>query len=187
LKEEPIILSAVNRLFPEDRDYWTTPDMLDRDGRPLFTAQEVAKGFYARSPIWLRTRLWRGFGAVDIPRTNSGHRRWRLYDIEHQARQFLDETAFSLTDYARIVNVIRAVAHLYHFDVGDYDPMATTIPFELDEIRMKTLKAVLHRLEAEDAGQVPPKDKEAADEHLVARTAWSFRDLEEYYRGAADG
>jgi hypothetical protein len=185
MKEEPIILSVENRLFPASRNYWTTPDMLDRDGRPYFTAQEVAKGFLGRSPIWLRMRLWRGYGAVELDRTDSGHRRWRLYDIEHMARQFLEENALQLADYARTVNVIKAVAHLYQFDLGDYDPMATTIPFELDPIRMKTLQAVLYRLEAEDAGYTDPEAQEAADEHLVARAAWAWRGLEDYYRGAA--
>jgi hypothetical protein len=63
--------------------------------------------------------------------------------------------------------------------------MATTIPFELDPIRMKTLQAVLYRLEAEDAGYTDPEAQEAADEHLVARAAWAWRGLEDYYRGAA--
>lgn len=187
MKEEPIILSVVGRLYPEGRDYWATPDMLDRDGRPRFTSQEVAKAFLARSPIWLRMRLWRGFGDVELSRTDSGHRRWRLYDIERMARVFLEENAMQLADYARTVNVIKAVAHAYEFDLGDYNPMATTIPFELDDARMKALRALLYRMEAEDAGHLPSTDKEAADEHLVARTAWSFRDLEDYYRGADGG
>lgn len=185
---EPIIISGEGQLSPRGREYWTSPEMVV-DGVPTYTTSEVAKSFMARSNIWLRMRMWRGFGAqddlgpIEVGRTEKGHRRWTLYEIERMARAFLMEHALTLADYAKTINVIKAQAYLYGYDLGDYDPMATMIPFTLSPEREKALKAVLNRLEAEDMGRLKAKDKEAADEHLVARTAWSLRDLEEYYRG----
>lgn len=188
---ESIIVSGEGQLFPKGREYWTSPEML-REGKPTFGVAEVAKSFMARSPVWLRMRLWRGFGHEDdlgqiVPqRTEAGHRKWTLYDIERTARAFLNEHALTLADFARTVNVVKASAYLYGFDIGEYDPMATTLPFDLDPIREKALRAILERLQLEDLGQLPLEARQAADEHLVARTAWSLRDLEEYYRGASD-
>lgn len=188
---EPIIISGEGRLSPRGREYWTSPEMVV-DGVPTFPSSEVARIFFARSNIWLRMRLWRGFGGKDdlgeiqVGRTDSGARRWTLYDVERTARSFLNDAAMSLDDYARTVAVVKAVAYRYGFDLGDYDPMATMIPFDLTAERERALYAVLNRMESEDIGKIQKRSKEEADEHLVARTAWSLRDLEEYYRGVDD-
>ena len=66
------------------------------------------------------------------------------------------------------MNVIKAQALLYGYDLGDYDPMAKPMPFELHPDRDRALKAVLQRLEDEDMCQHPGPLPDAAMEHLVA-------------------
>jgi hypothetical protein len=187
---DTIVVPGEGTLYPHDRPYWTTPEMLIDGTRPLYSTAEVAKSFMGRSPVWMRMRLWRGFGLqdqngeVELHVRSSGHRRWSLYDVERSARSFLEQRALTVPDFAKTINVIKAVAHLYGFDLGDYDPMSTTVPFDLTPQRKKALQAVLERMEQEDLGQLPTSAREAANEHLIARTVWSMRDLEDYYRGA---
>lgn len=184
----PIEISGGGRLIPSDREFWTSPDMI-RKGKPVYANGDVAKLFMGRSTIWLKMRIWRGFGATDDlgeinpERSDGGHRRWTLYEVERLARTFLQEGALGVADYMKTINMIKAQAYLYDFDIGDDDPMAPVIPFDIDSVREKALHAVLKRLDEEDRGEIPEDRKEAADEHLIARTAWSMRGLEDYYRG----
>jgi hypothetical protein len=181
---EPIEIKMYG-LAPEDREFWTDPSM----AVPTYSMSDTAKMFFGHAGTWLRMRLHRGFGKVDDQgpiepaRSESGHRKWTLYDIERTARAFLDEDVYDLLGYARTVNVVKAQAVLYGYDLGDYDPMAKPMPFELDPIRDRALSAVLRRLEDEDMCQHPGPLPDRALEHVVARTVWSWRALENHYRG----
>jgi hypothetical protein len=181
---EPIEIKMYG-LAPEDREYWTDPSMSE----PTYSMSDTAKVFFARSGSWLRMRLHRGFGKADDlgviepARSESGHRKWTLHDIERTARVFLDQDAFDLLAYAQTVNVVKAQALLYGYDLGDYDPMAQPMPFELDPIRFQVLNAVLGRLEDEDMCQHPGPLPDRALEHVVARAVWAWRAVEDHYRG----
>jgi hypothetical protein len=187
---DQITLSGDGTLSPRDREYWTDPEMVDSRGRPLYGVSDVAKHFFGKSTVWLRMRLFNGYGARDDlgplepSRSDAGHRKWHLHDVERLARALLMENAINMDSFGRTINAVKAAAYLYGFDIGDYDPMATED--DLDPVRAKAVKAVVNRLEQQDTSFPSTDSATEAEDHLVERTAWSMRALEDYYRGATE-
>lgn len=186
---EPIILSASGSLVPEDRDWWTTPEMINpRYHRPSFITREVTHCFFGRSTVWLKNLLYARFGTSELddvnadiapPRTPAGHRRWRLYDIERLARYLLEIEGIDPGQFGLTIGVLKRVAVMHGYDVGDKHLWRL---WRLDDLsrREQALEMTRQRMDDDLVNQASglPLDVD----HLVARAAWAVRELEDHLR-----
>ncbi len=117
---EPFIVSGEGVLTPPDRTHWVTEEMFLRAGQsPTFTALEVAHVFFGKSTVWLRQRLVERRDVYSPQRTDSGHRRFGLHDIENFAHILLVDKVISPLQFAMTIRVIKSVAILNLYEIGD--------------------------------------------------------------------
>lgn len=117
---EPFVISGEGVLTPPDRDRWVTEEMFIEKGRlPTFTVQQVSEVFFGKSPTWLRKRLWERSSRFAPDKTDSGHRRFGLHQIEDLAHMLLEDDAISPLQFAMVIRMVKssAVQHLY--EIGD--------------------------------------------------------------------
>lgn len=190
---ESYVLDAAELGFvPRDRPYWTSPDMLKTyEGttrlRPLYSIGQVAQVFFGRSTVWLKLILWQREDTAGVleevapARTAAGRLSWRLYDIEILAHVLLGRGAITLQHWILVLGVVKFVAVMNRFDVGDpriMQPLDDHTPIS----RQRALALVHQRLTDQDEDK-RPADVDAAEEHLIERAAWAIRHLEHHLEG----
>lgn len=189
---EPFVLDAADLGFvPADRPYWTSPDMVGRWGSsgPVYTNQTVA-ALFGRSTPWLKLILWHWPQTKDAlevlapPRTKAGHLRWRLYDVERLAHLLLERGMISLNQWLLVLNVVKSLAVLNRFDVGD-PRLNQPLNEEMPRSRQRALALVTRRLGEMDGGE-PSSSADSALEHLVEHGAWAIDKLASYLEGTRD-
>lgn len=117
---EPFVVSGEGVLTPPDRERWVTEKMFLSAGRsPTYTALEVAHVFFGKSTIWLRQRLVERRDSYDPPRTESGHRRFGLHDVEGFAHILLADKAISPLQFAMTIRVVKSLAIMNLYEIGD--------------------------------------------------------------------
>lgn len=176
-----LIVSGAGSLVPEDRPYWTSPDMYNANWlRNVFSTKEVAEVFFGRSRTWLYHLMPitdDEVGPIEPIILESGHRHWRLWDIERQAHVLLRAHKISVSRFGLVINVIKSVATMYGYDVGDPQYRALWDAGE-DSVRTQALGLVQDQLAADQ--NTPTKDR---TEQLADVAAWAIRKLEEHLKG----
>lgn len=92
---------------------------LDRDVRqPVFTVNEVAKTFFARTSFWMRMAEREGWlvykGTPIVPaRTAKNAREYRLGDVERIAHSLATQGKISGAKLRNILLALRAVADIW--------------------------------------------------------------------------
>lgn len=117
---EPLIIADPALHTPPDREFWTTPEMLNEHGRPKFGVSEVAKCFFGRSPFWARRLLQQRWedpegNLFEVPRSASGDRWFRLYDIERWAHILAHHTVLDGRQLELVVFMVKTNAQLHGF------------------------------------------------------------------------
>lgn len=150
---EPFVISGEGVLTPPDRSRWVTAEMFAAAKRkPVFTVIEVAHVFFGKSTTWLRKRLWERQDTFDVERTESGHRRFGLHQIEDLAHLLLEDEAITPHQFAMTVRMIKASAILNLYELGDSG-------FLIDhwngaqQDRRELITLVMDALETFDAGR----------------------------------
>lgn len=176
-----LIVSGAGLLVPEDRPYWTTPDMYnERWMRNFFSTKDVATVFFGRSRTWLQHLMPitdDEIGPIEPILLDSGHRRWRLWDVERQAHVLLRARKISVSHFGLVINVVKSVATMYGYDVGDPQYRNLWDSSE-DPVRTQALGLVKDQLDADQA--TPTKDRA---EQLADVAAWAIRKLEDHLKG----
>lgn len=117
---EPLVIADPALLFPEGQQFWTTPEMVNGQGRPVFTISVVAEVFFARSVHWARLMQRKGWMVLDgepleIPTTTAGAKAFRLYDIERMAHALAENGGIDGQQLSRTVLLVKTVAQNYGF------------------------------------------------------------------------
>lgn len=189
---EPFVLDAADLGFvPPDRPYWTSPEMIGRWGSagPLYTNQTVA-AFFGRSTPWLKLVLWQRPECADVldviqpPRTDAGHLRWRLYDVERLAHCLLEREIISFNQWLLVLNVVKNLAVLNHYDVGDRR-LKHPLDEEMPRSQQRALALVTRRLREQDSGE-ENSNADSALEHLISHAAWAVEKLANHLEGVRD-
>jgi hypothetical protein len=99
----------------EGRDFWLD---VKEDGRPIFTAKEVAVVFFARSKLWLYRQLYASNHELDgilieIPRSDSGQYQLQLAHVERLAHAFFSRGIINLKQFENTLTIIKAIARNY--------------------------------------------------------------------------
>jgi DNA-binding transcriptional MerR regulator len=149
---EPFVISGEGVLTPPDRDRWVTPEMAAEG--PTYAAKEVAEVYFAKSTNWLRKRLWERREDWDPDRTDAGHRRFNLSQIEDLAHLLLRERALKPQEFAMIIRHVKASALQHGYALGDTGFLLAHWNGQLSARRQMVL-LVLQRLEELDAGREP--------------------------------
>lgn len=153
---EPFVLSGEGVLTPPDRARWVTEEMFLRAGQsPTFTALEVAHVFFGKSTVWLRQRLVERRENYSPQRTNSGHRRFGLHDVEDFAHILLMDKVISPLQFAMTIRVIKAVAILNLYEIGDGGFLVSHWN-DASSLRRQAVTLVMEQLEHLDADREPP-------------------------------
>lgn len=119
-KPQPMIYSDP-ALCPPGREFWTTPQMVSGPrGRPTFGADEVAKVFFGTTGSWVRARLnekheFEVGVPFEPPRNPSGHRMFRLYDVEVWAHVLAQARVITGRQLELAVAAVRDVARIHDF------------------------------------------------------------------------
>jgi hypothetical protein len=174
---EPFVVSGEGVLTPPNRDRWVTAEMFEQaGGKPVYTAIEVAHAFFGKSTTWLRKRLAERKGTFETPRTDAGHRRFGLNHIEDFAHVLLEDDAISPLQFAMTIRVIKSVAILNLYEIGDTG-------FLLDHWngaimqRRQVVTALMELLEMIDAGRKVTDEGSDFDSALFI-TAQAFQTAE---------
>jgi hypothetical protein len=118
---EPLILADPAIYMPEDRDFWTTPEMYDPvRRRPAFMVKETANVFFGMSPQWLRKHLRIGSTIVDgedwqPERSDSNYRLFRLYDIERIAHALAENRVITGQHLELVTIMVKTSAQMHHY------------------------------------------------------------------------
>lgn len=106
-------------------DEWESFDPFDEVNGPLFSTQEVAKIFFARSSHWMRWRdkqdsfVFDG-RPVEVRRDKSGARKFDLQTIEKIAHGLAQQTLITPLQLSRTVSAMQAVADVHEmFDSAE--------------------------------------------------------------------
>lgn len=169
---EPFVISGEGVLTPPDRDRWVTPEMAASG--PTYAAKEVAEVFFAKSTNWLRKRLWERREDWDAARTDAGHRRFSLAQIEDLAHLLLRERALKPPEFAMIIRHIKASAIQHGLQIGDTGFLLAHWNGQLAARRQMVL-VVLQRLEELDAGRTPEPFRNAEYERAVDEATQAIR------------
>jgi len=153
---EPFVISGEGVLTPPDRARWVTEEMFLAAGqKPVFTAMEVAHLCFGKSTVWLRQRLVERRGTYDPPRTDSGHRRFGLHDVEDLAHILLADRAISALQFAMTIRVIKSVAILNLYEIGDGGFLVKHWN-GASQVRRQVITLVLDQMEHADDGRTLP-------------------------------
>lgn len=167
---EPFVVSGEGVLTPPDRERWVTEKMFLAAGRaPTYTALEVAHVFFGKSTIWLRQRLVERRETYDPPRTESGHRRFGLHDVEDFAHILLADKAISPLQFAMTVRVVKSLAIMNLYEIGDTGFLVSHWN-GASQMRRHVIGMVLDQMEHLDGGRDLPnygKDIEKAAKALA--------------------
>lgn len=174
---EPFVISGEGVLTPPGRDRWVTKEMFVEKGRlPTFTVQQVSEVFFGMSGTWLRKRLWERSTRFTPGKTDSGHRRFGLHQIEDFAHMLLEEDKISPLQFAMVIRMIKssAIQHLYEigdtgFLLGHWNGAIMT--------RRQALTRVMERLEEMDAGRTRNLD-DPEIERAISEAATAIRRAE---------
>jgi DNA-binding transcriptional MerR regulator len=169
---EPFVISGEGVLTPPDRDRWVTPEMAASG--PTYAAKEVAEVFFAKSTNWLRKRLWERREDWDPDRTDAGHRRFNLAQIEDLAHLLLRERAMKPSEFAMIIRHVKASAIQHGLQIGDTGFLLAHWNGQLPA-RRQLILLVLERLELWDAGREPAPFSNAEYERAVDEAARAIR------------
>lgn len=167
---EPFVISGEGVLTPPDRERWVTPEMTTEG--PTYAVKEVAEVFFAKSATWLRKRLWQVRDDWDSGRTDAGHRRFDLAQIEDLAHLFLRAAVLKPPEFAMVIRHVKASALQNEYAIGDTGFLLAHWNGQL-AARRQMILLVLQRLEELDAGREPttfsnPEYERAVDEATTA-------------------
>ena len=170
---EPFVISGEGVLTPPDRDRWITPQMT-LDG-PTYAVKEVAEVFFAKSSNWLRKLLWLrkdDWDAAD--RTDAGHRRFNLRQIEDLAHLLLRERVIKPLEFAMVIRHVKASALQHGYQIGDAGFLLHHWNGQL-AARRQLIVLVLQRLEELDAGREPDHFPDEEHERAVEEATQAIR------------
>lgn len=113
---EPLVEIQRDLTPPGGRDYWTAPQ--ESGKAPIFSTQDVARIFFARTKIWFNVLLVDGKHVldgevIDIPRTEAGYRQFQLYHVELIAHAFLSQGIIDLRTFRNVIRILRGIADNY--------------------------------------------------------------------------
>lgn len=150
---EPFVINGEGVLTPPDRDRWVTAAMVRaaEDG-PSYAVGEVSKIFFAHSPHWLRNRLTELAETFVTGRTDGGHRRFDLHDIEELAHRLLVDGKISAFQFAMTIRMVKAAALMHHYEIGDTGFLLRYWNGAIAE-RRRAITDVMEALQHFDAGR----------------------------------
>jgi DNA-binding transcriptional MerR regulator len=169
---EPFVISGEGVLTPPDRDRWVTPEMAAEG--PTYAAKEVAEVYFAKSTNWLRKRLWERREDWDPDRTDAGHRRFNLSQIEDLAHLLLRERALTPQEFAMIIRHVKASALQHGYTLGDTGFLLAHWNGQLAARRQMVL-LILQRLEELDAGREPTPFQNRQYERAIEAATQAIR------------
>lgn len=169
---EPFVISGEGVLTPPDRDRWVTAEMTAEG--PTYAVKEVAEVFFARSATWLRKRLWQVRDDWDSGRTDAGHRRFDLAQIEDLAHLLLRSSALKPWEFAMVIRHVKASALQNEYSIGDAGFLLTHWNGQLAARRQMVL-LVLQRLEELDVGREPESFRDEQYERAVDEATQAIR------------
>lgn len=112
---EPMIIADPELRRPEGEEYWTSPEM----DHPTWFIAEVAKSFFGMSPGWVRHHLRQRYECegepFEPPRTPSGDRVFRLWDIERWAYCLADHQIIDGRHLELSIQAVKTTAQLHGF------------------------------------------------------------------------
>lgn len=150
---EPFVISGEGVLTPPGRDRWVTEEMFIKAGRlPTFTVQQVSEVFFGLSGTWLRKRLWERAARFTPGKTQSGHRRFGLHQIEDFAHMLLEEDKISPLQFAMIIRNVKTSAIQHRYEIGDTGFLIGHWNGAIMK-RRDLITQVMERLEEWDAGR----------------------------------
>jgi hypothetical protein len=167
---EPFVISGEGVLTPRDRTRWVTERMfLDAGRKPSYTVIEVAHVFFGKSPVWLRKRLWERRETYQVSKTDAGHRRFGLHDIEEFAHLLLQAERISPTQFAMTIRIVKSVAILNTYEIGDTGFLLAHWNGALAS-RRTAISLVMDWLESGDAQVHPEHSDPVVERHLTVAT-----------------
>jgi DNA-binding transcriptional MerR regulator len=169
---EPFVISGEGVLEPPDRDRWVTPEMAAKG--PTYATKEVAEVFFGKSTNWLRKRLFGYREDWEPDRTDAGHRRFNLSQIEDLAHLLLRERALKPPEFAMIIRHVKASALQHGYTLGDTGFLLEHWNGQLASRRQMVL-LVLQRLEELDAGREPAAFQNPQYEQAIEEATQAIR------------
>lgn len=169
---EPFVISGEGVLTPPDRERWVTEEMfLQHKRKPTFATKEVAEVFFGKSPVWLRNKMIDNPVRYRVDRSESGHRRFALHQIEAVAHLLLEDGLITPKHFAMVIRHVKASAVQYGYEIGDTGFLLNH--WNAAQLRRKELiTKMMDLLEAWDAGRAQradgDKDAEAVRDAAAA-------------------
>lgn len=151
---EPFVVSGEGILTPPDRTRWVTRKMfLSHGGRPVYSSLEVSHVIFGRGTDWLRERIvkYERKGTWSPPRTEAGHRRFGLHDVEDLAHLLLDDKSISAVQFAMVVRIVKSLAVLNLYEIGDTGFLVGHWN-DADPVRKELITEVMDQMEHREAG-----------------------------------
>lgn len=174
---EPFVISGEGVLTPPDRDRWVTEEMFIEKGRlPTFTVQQVSEVFFGKSGTWLRKRLWERNARFEPGKTDSGHRRFGLHQIEDFAHMLLEEDKLSPLQFAMVIRMVKSSAIQHLYEIGDTGFLLGHWNGAI-MARREVVTRVMARLEELDAGRMRDLD-DPEIERAISEAATAIRRAE---------
>jgi hypothetical protein len=147
-------------------------------GKPDFTVGEVSRLFFARSAVWLRNRLAERRDVFAADRTDAGHRRFGLHQIEQLAHLLLQDGMISAFQFAMTIRMVKASALMHQYEIGDTGFLLKHWNGAVAE-RRQVVTEVMDALEHFDAGRAATGLVAQDHEHEVLAAALAIRGAEQ--------
>lgn len=118
MRIEPLIKIPKEVQPPGGADFFVE----SHTGRPpVFTAQEVARVFFARSKIWLYLQMRDGNHLLEgelteIPRTRAGYQRFELFHVERMAHAFFSRDIITVKTFLNALLIVKTIADNYRIN-----------------------------------------------------------------------